>query len=228
VVALLAVLSAVALAETPVEAGSAEPCPDYAAQPGLLVELEPEATRGALSEADKACLEERYRAAADLTVKNKISRVELVNAYAYDTELWATLVRRHLDEVDRSDPDISYLYAFWLFNTDKKNAPEVVRWAAVGLDRAASAWQGDTFVARVYGLMRLRAQAANALWADAEDKKARGADPGNVDQLRNDVKTYAREWLDFAKSANRDQTESLELCLSAANTPSACGVEGGG
>ena len=225
-VALLVALSHPALAED--VPAPAVACPDYVSDPALLQGLEPLATRGALSEAHKECLEKNYSAAADTTVKNKISRVELVNAYAYSTKMWADLVKRHLDEVDRSDPDIAYLYAFYLFNSDKKNAPEVVRWTGVGLERASAAWQGDTFVARVYGLMKLRTLAANVLWADAEDKKAKGADPGNVDQLRGDVKVYAREWLDFAKSAGRDPTESLQLCLSAANSPSGCGVEGPG
>lgn len=219
---MLALLAASALAQDPTPFA----CPDYSTRPAELAVLEPLATKGALADAHKDCLEKGYRAASDTTVKNKISRVELVNAYAYSTKEWATLVKRHLDEVDRSDPDIAYLYAFYLFNSDKENAPEVVRWTGVGLERASAAWQGDTFVSRVYGLYKLRTLAANAMWADAEDQRAKGADPGNVDTLRNDVKTYAREWIDFAKSAGRDPTESLQICLSAAN-PAACGVEGG-
>lgn len=200
-------------------------CPDFATDPSGLVALEPAARKGALSDAQKDCLEQAYGKAADQTVKNKISRVALVNAYAYSTKQWATLVRRHLDEVDRSDPDIAYLYAFYLFNTDRSNASEVIRWTEVGLERAASAWEGDVYVSRVYGLMKLRSLAANAVWADAEDRHARGQTTGDRENLRTDVKTYSREWLDFAKSAGRDTTESLELCLSAA-TPAACGVEG--
>jgi hypothetical protein len=199
-------------------------CPDYAADPSLLSALEPAATKGALTEDEKACLEQRYGSARVQTTKDKISRVLLVNAYAYSTKYWAQLVRRHLDEVDRSDPDIAYLYAFYLYNTDKKNAEEVIRWTETALERR-DIWSGDVYVGRVYGLYKLRAIAANTLWSEAEDRLARGEEGINVDRLRNDVKVYAREWLDFAKVAGRDTSESAQLCLSAATRAIACGLD---
>jgi hypothetical protein len=199
-------------------------CPDYASDPSLLATLEPAATKGALTEDEKGCLEQRYAAAKVQTTKDKISRVLLVNAYAYSTKYWAQLVRRHLDEVDRSDPDIAYLYAFYLYNTDKKNAEEVIRWTETALERR-DVWTGDVYVGRVYGLYKLRAVAANALWSDAEDRLARGEEGINVDRLRNDVKVYAREWLDFAKVAGRNTSESAQLCLSAATRAIACGLD---
>jgi hypothetical protein len=199
-------------------------CPDYASDPSLLATLEPAATKGALTEDEKGCLEQRYAAAKVQTTKDKISRVLLVNAYAYSTKYWAQLVRRHLDEVDRSDPDIAYLYAFYLYNTDKKNAEEVIRWTETALERR-DVWTGDVYVGRVYGLYKLRAIAANALWSEAEDRMARGEEGVNVDRLRNDVKVYAREWLDFAKVAGRNTSESAQLCLSAATRAIACGLD---
>lgn len=199
-------------------------CPDFNADPTQLRPLEPAATKGALDEGQKTCLETSYREAKVQTTKDKISRVLLVNAYAYSTKYWAQLVQRHLDEVDRSDPDIAYLYAFYLFNTDRKNAPEVVRWAEIALERK-DVWSGDVYVGRVFGLYKLRALAANAMWADAEDRKAQGDTTTDVDSLRNDVKVYAREWLDFAKVAGRDTSESAALCLSAATRAIACGVD---
>jgi hypothetical protein len=203
---------------------SAWSCPDYNGDVALLRELEPAATKGALDETQKACLEDRYKEADVQTVKDKISRVLLVNAYAYSTKYWAQLVQRHLDEVDRSDPDIAYLYAFYLFNTDRKNAEEVIRWTQTALERK-DVWSGDVYVSRVYGLYKLRALASNALWAMAEDQRTQGDKGVNVDRLRNDVKVYAREWLDFAKVAGRDTTESAQLCLSAAQRPIACGLD---
>ncbi|MEQ1571456.1 MAG: hypothetical protein ABMA64_37865 [Myxococcota bacterium] len=203
---------------------AADGCPDYNADPSQLQLLEPVATKGALDDAQKECLESNYAAAKVQTVKDKLSRVLLVNAYAYSTKYWAQLVKRHLDEVDRSDPDIAYLYGFYLFNTDRNNAPEVIKWTEVALERR-DIWVGDVYVSRVYGLMKLRALAANVLWASAEDRAADGANGEKVEQLRNQVKTYAREWLDFAKVAGRDTTESAALCLSAANRASACGLD---
>ena len=204
-------------------------CTDYNADPTQLQALEPAATKGAPDQTQQDGLEASYAAARVQTTKDKISRVLLVNAYAYSTKYWAQLVRRHLDEVDRSDPDIAYLYAFYLFNTDRSSASEVIKWTEVGLERR-DIWVGDVYVSRVYGLMKLRALAANVLWQQAEDRRAQGTNGENIDQLRNDVKTYAREWLDFAKVAGRDTRESAQLCLSAATRPIACGLddEGGG
>lgn len=218
--------AAVGMVATAAWSAPSEGCPDYNADPGQLRALEASATRGALTEPEKVCLEASYAAAKVQTTKDKISRVLLVNAYAYSTKYWAQLVQRHLDEVDRSDPDIAYLYAFYLFNTDRRNAPEVVRWTEVALERK-NIWSGDVYVSRVYGLFKLRALAANALWAEAEDKRTEGdaAASAEVEALRNDVKVYAREWLDFAKVAGRDTTESAALCLSAATRAIACGLD---
>lgn len=203
-------------------------CIDYAADPSQLVALEPFATKGALDDAQKACLEAGYAASDTQTTKDKISRVLMVNAYAYNTKIWANLVSRHLDEVDRSDPDIAYLYAFYLYNNDKADADEVVRWTEVALNRRDT-WTGDVYVSRVYGLMRLRAVAANAMWELAEKERA---DTGSsdevlarIEQVRNKTKTFAREWVDFARVSGRSTKEPLALCLSAANLAKACGVE---
>ncbi|MCA9571108.1 MAG: hypothetical protein KC656_24885 [Myxococcales bacterium] len=219
----LAVLGVLAAATT----ARAE-CIDYAADPGALVSLEPYATKGALDDGQKQCLEAGYSAADTQTTKDKISRVLMVNAYAYNTKIWAELVARHLDEVDRSDPDIAYLYAFYLYNNDKADAEEVVRWTEVALERRDT-WTGDVYVSRVYGLMRLRAVAANAVWELTEKERAEsGSSPEVLDRIekqRNRVKTFSREWVDFAKVSGRSVKEPLALCLSAANLAKACGVE---
>ncbi len=205
-------------------------CVDYAADPSRLVELEPYATKGALEEEHIACLEQSYAAAQSQTTKDKISRVLLVNAYATDTRAWSALVERHLEEVDRSDPDIAYLYAFYLYNNDKADGEEVIRWTETALERR-DVWTGDVYVSRVYGLMRLRAAAANALWELAEQERASSGSSSElldrIEQLRDRVKTYAREWVDFARVSGRPTEEPLELCLSAANTAKACGVKEG-
>ncbi len=199
-------------------------CLSYANDPDSLTALEPAATKGALGDAAKECLERNYLEAEDQTVKDKISRVLLVNAYAYSTKYWASLVERHLDEVDQSDPDIAYLYAYYLFNTDRENADQAIRWAEVALERRET-WTGHVFVSRVFGLMKLRTIAANAQWSDAEDRQARGEVDVDVDRLRNNTKTFARDWLDFARVSGRDHAEALSLCLSAANKSTACGLD---
>lgn len=204
----------------------AQDCVDYAATPARLVDLEAEASKGALSQAQKDCLEKAYTGAKEQTTKDKISRVLLVNAYAYNTKYWAKLVQRHLDEVDRSDPDIAYLYAFYLFNNNKASAEDVIKWTEVALERRDT-WTGNVYVSRVYGLMRLRAVAANAVWQAGEESRAGGAqtDLARVEEDRNRTKTFAREWVDFAKVAGRNPTEALQLCLTATAQSKACGVD---
>ncbi len=200
-------------------------CPDYASELDRLRELEADATRGALTEPQKDCLEAAYSKADQQTAKNKISRVLLVNAYAYSTDYWSKLMVRHLEEVDKSDPDLAYLWAFYKFNTDPtKNADDVVEWTETALERK-DVWTGDVFVSRVYGLMKLRALAASKVWQDAEEKRADGASNDGIEELRNRAKTFSREWVDFASVSGRDTEESLQVCLATATQAKACGVE---
>jgi hypothetical protein len=193
-------------------------CPDYNADPSKLQSLEEPAGRGALSTDDIGCLEASFKAAKIQTTKSKISRVELINAYAYDTSTWATLVKRHLDEVEQSDPNIAYLYSFYLYNRPNPDLPQVVRWAEVALERKSD-WQGDVLINRVYRLNRVRTYATYQLWLDAEKQKS-----ANAEQLRNDSKTYAREWLDAARAGGKDTRDAETMCMSVASRQ-ACGVQ---
>lgn len=196
-------------------------CVDYASEPARLVELEGSATKGALSDEQKGCLETSYAAAQQQTTKSKISRVLLVNAYAYDTDAWVKLVQRHLDEVERSDPNIAYLYAFYLFNREKPDYEEVIRWVEVALERRTE-WTGDVLVLRVLNLHRVRSYAAYEQWAAA----TRGSPQTTpeTEELRNRAKTFSREWMDFARSAGKDTKEAEQLCISAASRV-ACGLD---
>jgi len=199
-------------------------CPDYDAEIDRLRELESGATKGALNKEEIDCLETAYAKSEQQTKKNKISRVLLVNAYAYSTKEWARLMERHLAEVDQSDPDLAYLWAIYKHNNGAEaHADEVVKWTETALERR-DVWSGDLYVGRVYGLMKLRSLASSIVWKASEAKFAAGDDSIDTDAIRNGVKTYAREWVDFAKVSGRDPTEALELCLSAASAK-ACGDE---
>lgn len=195
-------------------------CVDYAAEPARLVELEGAASKGALSEDQKTCLETGYTASKVQTTKSKISRVLLVNAYAYDTDVWVKLVQRHLEEVERSDPNIAYLYAFYLFNRDKPDYEGVIRWIDIALERRTE-WTGDVLVTRVNSLHRVRSYAAYESWAAA--MKGSAAASPETEELRTRAKTYSREWMDFARSSGRETKEAEELCISAASR-AACGL----
>jgi hypothetical protein len=46
-----------------------------------------------------------------------------------------------------------------------------------------------------------------------------------AEELRNRLKVYAREWVDFASVSGRNTEESLAVCLNAATQAKACGIE---
>ena len=186
-------------------------CVDYHTTPDKLTELEEAANIGSLSDAQKECLEKSYAASAEQTTKNKISRVLLVNAYAYDTEYWAGLVQRHLDEVDQSDPNVAYLWAFYLYNRPENADYEmVIHWIDIALERK-QIWESDVYVKRVNQLMKVRTLAAAKLWQAAASIP--DISPEDLEKTRNRTKTFAREWIDFARSAELDSTQAQILCI---------------
>ncbi len=193
-------------------------CPDYNADPDLLLGLEASAGQGALLQQQLDCLEAAYQEASVQTTKDKISRVMLVNAYAYKTEWWAQLVQRHLEEVDRSDPNIAYLYAFYLFNRDDADYEAVIQWADVALERR-QVWTGTLYTHRSYKLLEARTYAAYKVWEAAEDSGS-----AEAETQRNRTKTYSREWLDFARSSGKPTATAEEFCVQVASRK-ACGIE---
>jgi hypothetical protein len=192
-------------------------CVEYAKTPDQLVHLESQATRGGLLRRDIDCLETGYSSATVMTTKNKISRVLMVNAYARDSTLWSRLALRHLQEVDQSDPNIAFLYAYHLYNRKEGALEDIIEWSEVALERKHE-WKGDVHVARVTSLLRLRAIAAADILIKASNE-------GSTDEMaqnalfesRNRTKTLSREWMDYAKAAGNDFSEAYELCISVAS-----------
>jgi hypothetical protein len=188
--------------------------------------VEPLALLGQLAEAQIACLEAKVvDAATKQTDKNKYSRLLIGNAFAKnDRSAYETLVRRHLEEIDSSDPDMCYKYALHLSKLGPASAPGAIRWSETALENR-SVWTGDTYTTRVFALYKFRAAAAQALWQKAEAGYAADASDGNkatVEKWRNQTKTYAREWFEYARVSGKDSTLALQLCMSAAGTKDYC------
>lgn len=190
-----------------------------------LVKLEPQAMLGRMSRGQIDLCEEALSAAPRMTDKDKISRVLMVNAFAKgDKATWERLVKRHLDEIDQSDPELCYKYAVHLSKGGANRANGVIRWANVALENR-TVWQGDTYTSRVYTLYKLRAAAAQQLWQAAE--KTHANDPSDAsrkkaEDFRAQTKVLAREWYEYAKVAGKDTTTALQLCMSAAGTADYC------
>lgn len=196
---------------------SDDTCDDFIA-------MEPDALMGIFSPGRIACVEERI-ASAPQTEKDKLSRLLLADADSKgDKEEWARLMARHLDEVDRSDPDMCFLYARYVHSQGVAQGEEAIRFADYALENKQK-WSGETYTSRLYGLYRLRAEAANELWKDAEQNLI--AEPTDENDAitqtwRGKSKDYSREWYDYAKASEQDPDRALMICVSAAGTKAAC------
>ena len=190
-----------------------------------LMRLEPLAMMGRFTDGQIICMERKLNEASQ-TDKDKMSRMLIANAEGKkDFGEVERLIRRHLDEINRSDPDITYKYARMLFSSDPINrGNEVVKWADYSLENK-SQWREGVFERRVYALYQLKSEAALRLWqvADAEYIKTRTpeAEEG-AERARGTAKQYAREWLDYARASGQDESRAYELCLSAAGAPGFC------
>ena len=190
-----------------------------------LKKLEPMAMLGKLTPDHTKCLEGRIASAGKQTEKDKISRVLMTNAYSSGNKKeWEKLIKRHLDEIDRSDPDLCYKYALHLSKKGPGAGYGVIKWSDTALENKTM-WTGSTYTRRVNSLLKLKAAAAQGLWKKAEDAHAAGASDktkADREKTRNMTKVYAREWYEYAKSAGKNANPALQLCISAAGTEDYC------
>lgn len=196
-----------------------EPCDD-------LVAIEGPAMLGELSPGQRLCLDRRISTERLQTGKDRISRLLLVDAEARgDAAEWERLMIRHLYDIDRSDPDLCFRYAIHLHRTrDLELSEDAFHWADIALENK-DRWEGEAHVKKVYGLLRLRAEAGNRLWQDAEKRYSKEATPDNdadVREFRGLAKHSAREWLDYARAANQPSDKAFQMCQSAAGTREFC------
>lgn len=193
-----------------------------------LVALEPAALMGQLSPGQTECLEARIVSTSRMTEKDKVSRVLIMDAETKgNRSRWETLMKRHLEEIDRSDPDLCFKYAIFLSRKGVGRAHGVIRWSDYALENKAK-WSGGTFVSRVYSLLKLKAEAANRIWQSAEEAYVADRsdeNEGKTQKYRDLTKVYAREWLDYARASSQDTKNAMALCVSAAGNRSYC--EGG-
>lgn len=191
-----------------------------------LVKLEPLAIIGTLTAENQACLETKITLSSKQTERDKVSRVLMANADGNgDINEWMRLTSRHLEEIDRSDPDICFRYALTLSRTGTlEDGDEVMRWIDYALENKQN-WEGPTYMARVYNLLRLRAETATRQWIDAEQdyQDERSDDTmALAEEYRGLAKNTAREWLDYAKVSSQSTDRAYALCQAAAGSPNFC------
>jgi hypothetical protein len=185
--------------------------------------LESQATMGQLSPETRSCLEGRAQSAPQPTTRGKASRLLLSDAEARgDKAEWQRLMKRHLEDIDRSDPNLCLKYAMFLSRGG--DAWGVIRWSNYALENKQT-WSGPTYTKYVYQLHRLRAQAATRLWQESEKEfvTSRAQDvEAEAAKRRGVAKDYAREWLDYARESGQDATDASNLCVSAAGSAAFC------
>jgi hypothetical protein len=190
-----------------------------------LVALEAPAMMGTLSVGQRKCLEGRLAAESVQTTKNKISIVLIQDAESRsDRGEWERLMQRHLQRIDRSDPNLCFKYAIHLSRGGPGRASSVIKWADYALENK-SRWGGNTYKKNVYALYKLRAQASNKLWQRAESTYVEERSDENksvADRYRDMTKNFAREWLDYARASAQSTNGPLSLCVSAAGGSEFC------
>lgn len=190
-----------------------------------LVTLETVAILGKLDATTNQCLEGKLAAASRMTEKSKISRTLMINAFAAGrTNDWADLMKRHLTEIEQSDPELCYKYALHLSKMGPVSAYGVIKWANVALENR-TIWTGSTYISRVYSLYKIRATSAEKIWVDLENKHAANPSEESSQQTktaRDRTKEYAREWYEYAKVSGKPTEKALDLCMSSAGTKDYC------
>jgi hypothetical protein len=191
-----------------------------------LVKIEPQAMLGQLRVGQVKCVEARIGAEGVQTTKDKLSRVLIANAEGKGDKVeWERLVKRHLEDIDRSDPDMCFKYATQLSRGGTGRAAGVIRWADYALDNKQR-WSGTTYTKRVYMLYRLKTEAANKIWTEAEEvyatKEHTEENEAKAAKWRGTTKDFAREWLDYAKASGQDTKSALAICVSAAGNRAFC------
>jgi hypothetical protein len=195
------------------------------AECGNLKKLEPSAMMGKLKDGEVRCLDDTLKDSDRQTFKDKISRVLMADAWAKgDYHRWEAVVRRHLLEVDRSDPNLCYKFALHLSKANAEKSDETMKWVDVALENR-SHWSGDLYKRRVNSLRKMKALSATKKWTWIEGRLLETPTEelrSDARLARNEAKTYAREWLEYAKQAGKDYTQALQLCISAAGTDGFC------
>jgi len=193
------------------------PCSNLAA-------LEMRAQVGKLDKPQTKCLTtlttDRW---AELSDRRKASRLLIADSWSSGEKVhWRRLVETHLRTLDARDPDLAYRFAVDL--EQRNRHAEALIWSSVAIDNSTR-WQGTEYRNRVYGVYKVRANAAEGMWQTAEQTHA--ATPSQATwyaaaDTRARTTAYTVEWLEFAKRSGKDTTLASTLCLSVASDDGIC------
>lgn len=185
-------------------------------------ELEDAAMLGSLDKKQSNCLEKELSAASTITDQRKISNILINNALsAKNWKQWERYTKRHLDKYDRSDANMCYGFAVYMFN--KKRFSDAIVWSDRGLEQKQRFAAGSDFKKKVYTLYKLKTMAANTIWQKSEEKlvsisndNLREKEKTKAESYQAKTKNFAREWLNYARSSGQKQNLPMQICVSAA------------
>jgi hypothetical protein len=192
-----------------------------------LLSLEPFSLMGQLTQDLWDCLEKRL-SSSEQTLQIKISRVLIMDAEARrDKDRTLMLMRRHLNEIGRSDPDLCFKYALRLFKLGLDRQEEVLIWVGAALENKQE-WTKATYKRRLFSLYQLQGETSNKLWIHwaakyVEDRSEESKE--QAEKWRNMTKQYSLEWLNYAKISTQAVKRARNLCITAAGTSEFCEAE---
>ncbi|MEQ1571384.1 MAG: hypothetical protein ABMA64_37495, partial [Myxococcota bacterium] len=193
--------------EPPVEVARTTTAPEAAVEAPWCVErldaLARAAGRGKLDPDAAACLDQVVSAPGPQ--RAAASRLLMVDAWSRpDRGAWEARAKRHLQEVDPSDPELPYQLALYLVGEGPARAEEAAGWAERGLAAPRDASTRAT-------LEKVRASAYQQVWAEAE----RVGDERRAAWARELTAGAAREWAANAITRGENPSVALELCRAA-------------
>ena len=182
-----------------------------------MMEMEAKAMMGEISDAEVACLESKIRLHRKQSDRAKISRILINNAnQKKDYENWESLMRRHLERYDRSDPDMTWALTVYLYQKGKEHYGEAIKWAENTVENRQRWESGEQFVENSYNLFKIRAILSTQLWIEAEAVYRQDRNPETeayTEEMRGFAKDNAREWLDYARLVSSRPSRPL-ICVS--------------
>jgi len=191
-----------------------------------LPSLEPEAMMGELPVNAIACLEAKLRLERLQSQKAHISTLLINNDFNKKKwDSWELRVRNHLRNIDRSQPDMTFAFALFLYNKGSEYYKEALYWTDYTLETRNQWPEGQDFVEKSNKLYQIRAQLALEIWMQAEKAytKERTAE---LDQLSKEArglaKDLSREWLDYTRQAELPTNDAFNMCMSTSPDPEYC------
>ena len=115
------------------------------------------------------CIEAKLRLERLQTEKSKLSLLLINNSFnAKDFTYWENRLRRHLQNIDRSDPDMTLAFSVFLRKKGAEYYEEALSWTDYTMETRQSWSSGNQFVQKSNNLYRLRESFALELWSLAE------------------------------------------------------------